>query len=155
MRPREQSPHSIESFLTQKEKDSEHYCLLTGAGSLRVFVVTAVSILSDLCDEVMGEGALIEGRFASYEAFCTWVRDHGVAEDIKEYWRYYWSMASDLFALYGELPRMSDWEIHEDIILPTMSTHDVSNSDADLLIREQLMETCFALARWVRGNFRF
>lgn len=148
------SRHSIESFLTQKEMASEHYRLLTGTGTLRSFLMTAVSILGDLCDEVMGPDALIEGRFASYQAFCEWVRDSEVSEGVTELWRYYWDMAADLFALYEKLPRMSDWELYEEIVLSVMRDRELSDSEAERLVRDRITETCFAHARWIRGNFR-
>jgi hypothetical protein len=125
-----------------------------GAGTLRSFLMTAVSILGDLCDEVVGPDALIEGRFASYRAFCEWVRDSEVSEGLAELWRYYWDMATDLFALYEKLPRLSDWELHEEIILPVMDTRELSDSVAELLVRDRITETCFAHARWIRGDFR-
>lgn len=145
---------SLADFLTEKERDSKNYRLLTEAGALRHFLMTASSILGDLCDEVMGPDALIEGRFASYQAFCEWVRDSEVSESLTGMWRYYWDMAADLFVLYGKLPRMSDWELHEEIILPVMEDRKLSDTEAEHLVRDRIIETCFAHTRWINGNFR-
>lgn len=145
---------TIDDFLSESERASDTYHLLTGAGALRSFLMTAVSILGDLCDEVMGPDALIEGRFASYQAFCEWVRDSEISESLTGMWRYYWDMAADLFALYGKLPRMSDWELHEEIILPVMEDRKLSDTEAKHLVRDRIIESCFAHARWIHGNFR-
>lgn len=145
---------SLAEFLTEKELASENYRLLTEAGTLRSFLITASSILGDLCDEVMGADALIEGRFASYQAFCEWVRDSEVSEGLTGMWRYYWDMAADLFALYEKLPRMSDWELYEELILPVMEDRKLSDTEAEHLVRDRIIETCFAHARWINGNFR-
>ena len=150
----EPSSNALESFLTEKELASENYRLLTEAGTLRSFLITASSILGDLCDEVMGADALIEGRFASYHAFCGWVRDSEVSEGLTGMWRYYWDMAADLFALYEKLPRMSDWELYEELILPVMEDRKLSDTEAEHLVRDRIIETCFAHARWIKGNFR-
>ena len=148
------SSNALDSFLTEKELASENYRLLTEAGALRHFLMTASSILGDLCDEVMGPDSLIEGRFASYQAFCVWVRDSEVSEGLTGMWRYYWDMAADLFALYAKLARMSDWELHEEIILPVMEDRKLSDTEAEHLVRDRIVETCFAHARWIHGNFR-
>ncbi len=154
MSHREQSRHALESFLTHKERDSDNYRLLTGAVSLREFFVVATSILGDLCDEVMGPDALSEGKFPSYRGFCEWARDSQVSESISDQWIYYWENAVQVFALYEELPQLSDWELYEEIVLSCGPDEEQPDPDAESLIRDRIIETCFAHSRWVRGDFR-
>jgi len=139
------------SFLTQSEMASDSYLKLAGAGSLRSFITVAASILGDLCDEVAQPIGLDGERFPTYMGFCEWVRDFPAPETSSGFWLYYWDIAADVFDLYDCLPELNDWELYEEVVLFRDSDQEPSDCDMESLIRNRIIESCFALSRWIRG----
>lgn len=137
---------------TQEEIDSDHYRILTGAEGLREFFMVAASIFGDLCDEVAAPGVLDVERFPTYGAFCTWARDFPVSDTINESWSYYWEEAATVFKIYDRLPQLSDWALREEVEVFDFFPIDVLGVHKEPFDRSPIIETCFALSRWIKGG---
>jgi hypothetical protein len=139
------------SFFTHSELNSDEYRMLNGTESHRELFVVAASILGDLCDEIAGPHGLDEERFPNYVSFCEWVRDTPQTKSLTLHWLYYWDMAVYVLSVYEELPRMTDWELSEEVSQFCNSYEGIEIADVDKHFREQIIESCFALSRWIRG----
>ena len=141
----------MNDFLTDSEKASDPYRMLAGAESHRELFVVAASLLGDLCDEAAGPHGLDEKRFPNYVSFCEWVRDTPQTKSLTLHWLYYWDTAVYVLSIYEDLPRMTDWELREEVVQFCNSYEDLKIADRDKYFREQIIETCFTLFRWHRG----
>ena len=137
---------------TQEEIGSDHYRILTGAESLREFFTVAASILGDLCDEVAASSVLEVERFPTYGAFSTWARDFQVSETITESWSYYWEEAAFVFKIYDKLPQLSDWALREEVEVYDFFPIEMPGTIEEPFDRSPIIETCFALSRWIKGG---
>jgi hypothetical protein len=138
--------------LSQEERASDHYQILTGAGSLREFFTVAASILGDLCDEAAASSVLDVERFPTYGAFCRWTHDFQVSESIQESWSYYWNEAASVFEVYEKLPQMTDWALREEVEVFDFFYLEIPGVYQDFFDRSPIIETCIALSRWIRGK---
>lgn len=141
----------MNDFLTDTEKASDPYRMLNGVESHRELFVVAASLLGDLCDEAAGPHGLDENRFPNYVSFCEWVRDTPQTESLTLHWLYYWDTAVYVLSIYEELPRMTDWELREEVVQFCNSCEDLKIANVDKHFRELIIETCFTLFRWNRG----
>ena len=140
-------------FLTESELASDHYRMLASTDSHRELLVVAASILGDLCDEAAEPHGLDEKRFPNYMAFCDWSRDYPkFPSGPNQLWLYYWNYASYVFFLYEKLPRLTDWDLNEEIALSSCFYEEDQPADINQDFRNQTIETCFALSRWIRGK---
>lgn len=138
--------------LSQEEMASDHYRMLTGAESLREFFTVAASILGDLCDDVAAPGVLDVERFPTYEAFCTWACEFQVGDTIDESWSYYWEEAAFVFKIYDKLPQLTDWALREEVEVHDFFPLEISGVYEETFDRGPIIETCFALSRWIKGG---
>jgi hypothetical protein len=137
---------------TQEEIDSDRYWMLTGAESLREFFTVAASILGDLCDEAAAPGVLDMERFPTYGAFCTWAHDIQVSDTIEESWSYYWYEAATVFKIYDRLPQLTDWALREEVEVYDFFPLEIPGVYEEPFDRSPIIETCFALSRWIQGG---
>ena len=146
----------MNNFLTDSEKASDPYRMLAGAESHRELFVVAASLLGDLCDQIIEPPGTIYDRFSSYADFCDWTRDFKVSESLSDYWTFYWNSAAIIFDLYDRLPGLSDWELHEElheeIFLCDRESPEMPDRAEEPMARDRIIETCFALRRWIRGK---
>jgi hypothetical protein len=141
----------MSSFYSPEEMVSDNYRMLAGEDTPRGFVVVAASLLGDLCDEVLNPYDLEEKGFPDYASFCEWARDAHVSEDFPQDWiRYYWQTAAFIFDLYEVLPELNNWEVREKLALMAAGQHLVT--DVEDFARGQIIQTCFAFSRWIRGR---
>jgi len=137
---------------TQEEIDSDHYRMLTGAESLREFFTVAASILGDLCDDVAAPGVLDVEKFLTYGSFCTWACGFQVGDTIDESWRYYWEEAASVFKIYDKLPQLTDWALREEVEVHDFFPIEIPGEYEESFDRSPIIETCFALSRWIKGG---
>jgi hypothetical protein len=145
----------ITKCLTKSERASDTYRMLSGAKSLREFLVVAASVLGDLCDVVISLEEIAElenSPVHDYESLCDWLVEHPIRPDLKEHWRYYWELAAWIFKDYEQLPSLDDWELYLEIVDPLNPEWDSAISDKEQHIRNLITETCFAITRWVKGT---
>jgi hypothetical protein len=140
------------SFFTQPELDSDEYRMLSGAGSMRALITIAASIMADLFDPLFEPPGTIHERFASYVEFCDWSRDYRSNEHSNELWFFYWNAAAQIFEFYDRLPKLSDWDLHEEIFLRERESLLMPDAAEESMVRERIIETCFALKRWITGK---
>ncbi len=140
------------SFYTQTELDSDEYRMLAGAGSMRELLTIAASIMGELCDQVFGPPGAICDQFPSYADFCDWSRDFKVSENLSDHWTYYWNAAAQIFEFYDRLPSLSDWDLYEEIFLRDRESLEMPDEQEESMVRDRIIETCFALSRWIRGK---
>jgi hypothetical protein len=140
------------SFFTQSELNSDEYRMLSGASSMRELLTIAASILGDLCDQIIEPPGKIYDRFPSYAEFCDWSRDFQVSESLSDHWTYYWNAAAQIFEFYDRLPSLSDWDLHEEIFLRDRESLAMPDGQEESMVRERIIETCFALTRWITGK---
>ena len=143
---------AVNEFFTKAERASDAYRMLTRASILREFLVTAASILGDLCDEVMPSTEEGGGASANYEGFCEWVEVYPVSPTLEGFWDYYWAVAAGVFHDYARHSDLTDWELYEAMVCPGDPEWDPSIEDKEECIRRQITETCFAISRFVRGK---
>jgi hypothetical protein len=139
------------SFFTQSELHSDEYRKLTDAGSMRALLTIAASIMGDLCDQIIEPPGTIYDRFPSYADFCDWTRDFKVSESLSDYWTFYWNAAAQIFEFYERLPSLSDWDLHEEIFLCDRESPEMPDQVEESMVRDRIIETCFALSRWISG----
>lgn len=142
------------SFFTQAELASDEYRMLIETEELRSFIVLAASIMGDLCDEILEPYGLNQEKFPDYASLCEWVRDSQVSESLSGMWLYYWDMALYVFSLYEYLSQVSDWELQEQAtrFSSTEIREHLPPSYFEHQMRGQIIETFFALYRFVRGK---
>ena len=140
------------SFFTQEELASDEYRVLSGAGGMRDLLIIAASIMGDLCDQVLESPETIQNRFSSYSDFCDWARDFQYSDPPNDLWISYWNFAAIIFDLYDRLPGLSDWDLHEEIFLFDRESPEMPDEAEEYMARDRIIETCFALRRWIRGR---
>ena len=143
---------TVNEFFTKAELASDAHCTLTRASTLREFLVTAASILGDLCDEVMPSTEEREGASSNYEGFCEWVKTYPVSSSLDGWWVYYWANAASVFYNYDQHSALSDWELYEQMVGPGDPGWDPSIDDKEEYLKRRITETCFAITRFVRGH---
>jgi hypothetical protein len=142
----------VNEFFTKAELASDAHCGLTRATTLREFLVTAASILGDLCDEVMPATEEREGAASNYEGFCKWVEEYPIGPGLEGWWEYYWASAASVFYNYDQHSGLSDWELYEQMVWPSDPEWDPSIDDKEEYMKRRITETCFAITRFVRGH---
>jgi hypothetical protein len=133
-----------------QEMDAASSRLIAGAGTLREFLVVSASIISDLCDELLPGRFLDEERFPTYEALCKYVRDYPISDGSIDFWEYYWDVAATVMMLYDRVPKVSDWDLHQEASILFHPDPDYPDQQMDSSVRCQVTETCYALTRWIR-----
>ena len=91
-------------------------------------------------------------RFPTYGAFCTWAHDFEVGDTINESWSYYWEEAAFVFKIYDKLPQLSDWALREEVDVYDFFPIEMPGTVEDPFDRSPIIETCFALSRWIKGG---
>ena len=142
----------MNEFFTDAELASDAHCFLTRASTLREFLVTAASILGDLCDEVMPATDEREGAASNYEGFCKMIEEYRVSPRLEGWWEYYWASAASVFYNYDQHSGLSDWELYEQMVWPSDPEWDPSILDKEEYMKRRITETCFAITRFVRGH---